>query len=142
MATICIVAFVLYFSWVFWKGEPIVTASPRTFEQVTIDWLCESGHSFQATGQRTQRSCPRCSKRSYVVTLYSCEVHGRMEILLGYDAEDEDQLRVTRWRLPSRGWVKSEQELRCPRSRCRRTLRRAPRDPLAPIGRKIKPRGG
>ncbi len=137
MATVCMAAFILYFSWVFWRGEPIVTAPTRSFGDVTIDWLCESGHSFQATGQTDSRSCPQCSKRSYVVTLYQCEVHGRMEIMLGYDAEQDD-VRVTRWRLPSRGWVTSEEKLRCPR--CRRALRRAPRDPLAPIGRKIKTR--
>jgi len=139
MATVCMATFILYFSWVFWRGEPIVTAPPRTFEQVTVDWLCESGHSFQATGQPESRTCPQCGKRSHVVTLYSCEVHGQMEVLLGYDTEHGNP-RVTRWRVPSRGWVDSEKKLRCPR--CRRPLRRAPRDPLAPIGRKIKPHGG
>lgn len=131
--------------WRIERKEEVVPPAQRTLADLEMQWRCETGHTFQASGHAfneegmTQpKACWTCGRPAYPVYPFYCPVHGAVEVAVMFTRDASGREQAARWRLPGRSWVKSMSDLRC--RLCERPLEHR-RDPLRG-GRPDWPPGG
>lgn len=102
----------------------------RTLTTVTLTWLCDVGHTFQAAGQIGPRKCWSCNRPAYPMARYVCPVHGVFEAQVLLTEGEHGVTQPEMLRLVNSTWVAPEAFV-CPR--CGRVLEYAPKDPLDEI---------
>ena len=125
----------------FWQPDEIVVPSKRGLEDVEFVYKCERNHTFREFAQAGPRTCPTCGQPAYPLSEYeySCETHGRFEVMFLFGVGADGKLKTTHRRLPGRDWVAVDKPLSCPR--CNRVLKRLPEVPLGRPRRRL-PEGG
>lgn len=106
----------------------------RTLADVEMEWRCEAGHLFRASGQVGARKCWTCGRPAFAFTRFSCPQHGEFEVAVEFEATDPDVHRPAKLRVERGPWVPFEEGAACPR--CHRKMSRAAVDPL----QNLKPR--
>ena len=106
--------------WAVSREDPLPPLKRRTFENSTLDWRCDAGHTFAAPGRTGRRVCQYCDEMASPVTRYTCPIHGTKEVEVQFVKTEHGSSRIARFRLVGRDWVPSDQQLRCPQ--CDRPL--------------------
>lgn len=135
-ATAC----VLFAAWRMWRDDTPIDIRQRTVRDVALTWKCEQGHSISARGRAGARPCYACDLPMYPVTVFKCEIHGPVDVMVQFSSDDAGELRVSKHKLARGRWVDEEKDLRCPR--CGRQLVRKEADDLAELGRRNDGEGG
>jgi hypothetical protein len=132
--------------WRFWKAEVVVSPPDTGIATKELEWKCDSGHYFRASGHSfndegltAHRACWVCDRPAFPVTEVVCAVHGPVEVRVRLSAGDGAATRISRLRLAGREWVSAEKGVRC--ARCSRPLRYT-RDPLRGFRRRHDRPGG
>ena len=140
-------AVLLFVIWRFWGTEEPVLPLLRGPGELTLDWMCEAGHTFRAPGQVEPHPCTSCGLPAYPFGTWRCTEHGEFEILVRLQLDAHEVLRPLEYRIfPDGEWAPAGETLKCPV--CGKHLKRKFRDPLGDLPRRKKkrsttsPRGG
>ncbi|MBI4718234.1 MAG: hypothetical protein HY763_10545 [Planctomycetes bacterium] len=121
------------------SDEPDSEVYHRTLPETTLDWRCDSGHTFRATGQAEPRTCSRCGQPAYPVATFECPRHGPLTVSARYEVGADGITRLSQVRIGSQDWTAAEGGLVCPR--CNAPLRRKLRDLFEGMGKPKRPDG-
>jgi hypothetical protein len=121
-------AAVAFAAWCWWQPAPTVPVYQRTINDVELNWKCEAGHSFTASGQVADRPCAMCDQPAYAVTSYECRQHGMTEVAVRFTEDPDGAPRVSQFRVNQGVWFPATDPVRCPQ--CDAPMIRKQADPL------------
>ena len=125
-------AAVLFAGWRMWRDDQPVVIPSREVSDVVLTWKCKHGHSISARGRAGTRPCHSCDSPMYPVTVYECDAHGQVEVMVQFIEDASGGFRIAKRRVARGRWVEQESDLRCPR--CGRPLTRRKADDLTALG--------
>ena len=115
-------------AWRWWQPQPAGPVYRRILSDVELAWKCRAGHSFNETGQLTERTCPKCDQPAFPVTTYECKQHGPFEVAVRFTVDSAGNSIVSHIRFQAGDWVPVADGLPCPR--CGEPLVRKPAESL------------
>jgi len=133
-------AAVAFAAWCWWRPAPEVPFYQRTINDVILNWKCEAGHYFSASGQVAERLCASCDQPAFVVTPYECPQHGMTDVAVRFTTGDDGVSRVSQFRVNRGNWFPAADPVPCPH--CHVPMVRKLADPLDAISRGKKKKGG
>ena len=126
-------------AWRWWRPAPAAPVYHRTINDVDLNWKCEAGHYFTASGQVADRPCAMCDQPAYVVTLFECPQHGAIEVAVRFTSGADGASRASQFRVNRGFWFPASDPVPCPQ--CDVPMERKPVDPLDAVNRGKK-KGG
>jgi len=132
-------AAVAFAAWRWWQPAPIDLVYQRTINDVELNWKCEAGHYFTASGQVADRPCAMCDQPAFPITFYECTQHGTTEVAVRFEAGPDGVPRRSQFRLKG-SWFPATDPVPCPH--CNVPMVRKPTDPLDAISRGKKKKSG
>lgn len=108
--------------WRLWRPEDSTVPYQRTLADVEMDWECDAGHGFVASGLVGPRPCATCKQPAYPVVKYVCELHGTVDVMARFGGDKPGSEQLTQLRVAGRDWVSADKPPVC--SRCNKELRR------------------
>jgi len=114
-------------------SNDVPIAEHRSFEEISLSWKCEAGHTFRALGNIEGGTCPKCGAIAYPTEPFECKQHGTFAVSAKFELSDSGKPKVSQYRVLPREWVAAEVGPKCPK--CLEPLDRRPRDPLAGVER-------
>lgn len=132
--------------WWFGRSEQLLPPPPPSLDKWEMDWRCDAGHTFRTAGHAFDddgatrpKTCWVCRRPAHPMEYFQCSVHGAQEVLVSFAENANGGGVPARWRLPGRGWVDEQKDLRC--RQCNRPLRYL-EDALRGVKRPKKRGGG